>query len=101
MEQRGLATSPVSSGGTPARENGSELGNAALPVLDSGQGGDAEVEEALAKLLAGWLGRRRRGKFGRSCRSAAELAEANGEGRERWGGEMRTAEARGGDVASK
>ena len=76
MEQRGLATSPVSSGGTPARENGSELGNAALPVLDSGQGGDAEVEEALVKLLVGWLGRRRRGKLGRGCRSTAELAEA-------------------------
>jgi len=59
VEQRGLATSPVSSGVTPARENGLELGNPALPVLDSGQGGDAEVEEALAKLLAGWLGRRR------------------------------------------
>ena len=66
MEQRGLATLPVSSSGTPARKNCSELGNAALPVLDSGQGGDAEVEEALAKLLAGWLGRRRRGKLGRS-----------------------------------
>jgi hypothetical protein len=52
VEQRGLATSPVSSGETPTRENGSELGNAALPVLDSGQGGDVEVEEALAKLLA-------------------------------------------------
>jgi len=76
VEQRGLTTSPVSSGGTPARENGSELGNAALPVLDSGQGGDAEVEEALAELLAGWLGRRRRGELGRSCRSTAELAEA-------------------------
>jgi len=75
VEQRGLATSPVSSGGTPARENGSELGNAALPVLDSGQGGDAEVEEALVKLLVGWLGRRRRGKLGRGCRSTAELAE--------------------------
>ena len=43
VEQRSLATLPVSSGGTPARENCSELGNAALPVLDSGQGGDAEV----------------------------------------------------------
>jgi len=52
VEQRGLATSQVSSGGTPAREIGSDLGNATLPVLDSGQGGDAEVEEALAKLLA-------------------------------------------------
>ena len=81
--------SPVSSGGTPARKNGLELGNAALPVLDSGQGGDAEVEEALAKLLAGaavprWSSPRR-----------------NGEGRWRWRGEMRTARARGGVVASK
>ena len=42
MEQRGLATSSVSSGGTPARENGSELGNAALPVLDS----DTETAES-------------------------------------------------------
>ena len=76
MEQRGLATSPVSSGGTPARENGSELGNVALPVLDSGQGGDTEVEEALAKLLVVQLGRRRWGKLRRGCRFAAELAEA-------------------------
>ena len=76
VEQRGLATSPVSSGGTPARKNGSELGNAALPVLDSGQGGDAEVEEALARRLAGWLGRRWRGTLGRGCCFAAELAEA-------------------------
>jgi len=76
VEQSGLATLRVSSGGTPARENSSELGNADLAVLDSGQGGDAEVEEALAKLLAGWLGQRRRGELGRSCRSTAELAEA-------------------------
>ena len=101
MEQRGLATAPVSSGGTPARENGSELGNAALPVLDSGQGGDAEVDKALVKLLAGWLGRRRRGKLGRSGRSAAELAEAKWRRESALGGEMRTAEARGGVVASK
>jgi len=74
VEQGGLAMSPVSSGGTPARKNSSELGNAALPVLDSGQGGDAEVEEALARLLAGWLGRRWRGELGRSGRFAAELA---------------------------
>jgi len=66
----------VSSGGTPARKNGPELGNAALPVLDSGQGGDAEVEEALAKRLGSWLGRRRRGKLGRGCCFTAELAEA-------------------------
>jgi len=76
VEQGGLATSPVSSGGTPARKNGSELGNAAIPVLDNGQGGDAEVEEALARRLAGWLGWRRREKLGRGCCSAAELAEA-------------------------
>ena len=82
VEQRSLATLPVSSGGTPARENSSELGNADLAVLDSGQGGDAEVEEALAKLLAGWLGQRRRGELGRSCRSTAELAEEEAERRE-------------------
>jgi len=76
VEQRGLTTSPVSSGGTPARKKGLELGNAVLPVLDSGQGGDAEVEEALARRLAGWLGRRQRGKLGRGCCSVAELAEA-------------------------
>ena len=76
MEQRSLATLPVSLGGTPARENCSEPGSAALPMLDSGQGGDAEVEEALAKLLASWLGRRRREELGRRCRSTAELAEA-------------------------
>ena len=77
----------MSSGGTPTRKNGSELGNAALPMLDSGQGGDAEVEEALARRLAGWLSRRRRGKLGRSRRFAAELAEDEGrEERELWGG---------------
>jgi len=64
VEQRGLATLPVSSGGTPTRENGSELGNGALPVLDSGQGGDAEVEDVEAELWAGWLGRRRGGTAG-------------------------------------
>ena len=68
--------SPVSSGGTPARKNGSELVNAALPMLDSGQGGDAVVEEALARHLAGWLARRRRGKLWRSCLFEAELGEA-------------------------
>jgi len=31
VEQRGLATSPVSSGGTPARENGSKLGMPPYP----------------------------------------------------------------------
>jgi len=76
VEQSGLATSPVSSGGTPARENGSELGNAASPVLDSGQGGDAEAEEALAELLVGWLGRRHGGATGKARRDAAELTEA-------------------------
>ena len=68
MEKSGLATLPVSSGGTLARENGSELGNAASPVLDSGQGGDADAEEALAELLAGWLGRRRGGAAGKARR---------------------------------
>ena len=79
MEQRGLATSPVSSGGTPARENGSELGNAVSPVLDSGQGGDAEVEDVEAELWADWLGRRRGGTVGKARRSAAELAVAMAE----------------------
>jgi len=64
MEQRSLATLPVSSGGTPARENCSELGNAALPVLDSGQEGDAEVEDVEAEIWAGWLGRMRGGTAG-------------------------------------
>ena len=87
MVQGGLATSLVSSGGTLARKNGSELGKAPLPALDSGQGGDAEVEEALAKLLACWLGRRRGGELGRGCWFAAELAEDEGrEERERCGG---------------
>ena len=79
MEQRSLATLPVSSGGTLARENCSELGNAALPVLDSGQGGDAEVEDVEAELWAGWLGRRRGGTAGEARRSAAELTEATAE----------------------
>ena len=82
VEYGGLATSPVSSGGTPARKNGLELGNAALPTLDNGQGGDAGVEEVLAKLLAGWLGRRWGEELGRSCRFAAELAEEEAERRE-------------------
>ena len=79
MEQRSLATLPVSSGGTLARENGSELGNAASPVLDSGQGGDAEVEDVEAELWAGWLGRRRGGTTGKARRNAAELTEAMAE----------------------
>ena len=62
-----MATSPVSSGGTPARKNGSEIGNAALPALVSGNGGDAGVEEALAELLAGRVGRGWGGELGRSC----------------------------------
>jgi len=76
VEQRGLATLSVSSGGTPARENGSELGNAALPVLDSGQGGDAEVEDVEAELWVGWLGWGRGGTAGEARRNAAELTEA-------------------------
>jgi len=69
----------VSTGGTPARENSSELGNAALPMLDSGQGGDAEEEDVEAKLWAGWLGRRRGGTAGEARRNAAELTEATAE----------------------
>jgi len=53
-------------GRTPARKNGSELGNATLPAPDNGQGGDTGVEEALAELWVGWLGRRRRGTLGPS-----------------------------------
>ena len=79
MEQRGLATLPVSSGGTPARENGSELGNAVLPVVDRGQEGDAEVEDVEAELWVDGLGRRRGGTAGKACRSAAELAVAMAE----------------------
>jgi len=70
VEQRGLATSPVSSGGTSARENVSELGNAASPVLDSG--------------------RRRGGTAGRARRSAAELAvDEGGRNVALWRGEWR------------
>jgi len=64
VEQRSLATLPVSSGGTPARENCLELGNAALPVLDSGHGGDTEVGDVDVELWAGWFGRRRGGTAG-------------------------------------
>jgi len=79
VEQRGLATLPVSSGGTPARENGSELGNAALPMLDHGQGGDVEVEDVEAEIWAGWLGRRRGETAGEARRNATELTEATAE----------------------
>jgi len=79
VEQRGLATLPLSSSGTPARENCSELGNAALPVLDSGQGGDVEVEDVEAKLWAGWLGWRRGETAGEARQNAAELPEATAE----------------------
>ena len=68
MEQIGLATLPVGMAELRRGRNRSKL--------DNGNGGEAEVEEALAKLLAGWLGRRRQGKLGRSCRSTVELAEA-------------------------
>jgi len=79
VEQIGLAMLPVSSGGTPTRENCLELGNAASPVLDSGQGGDAEVGDVEAELWAGWLGRRRGGTAGEARRNAAELPEATAE----------------------
>ena len=65
MEQGGLATSPESMAEHPRGRSCSELGNAASPGLGSGKEGDVEVEEALAKLLAGWLGRRRDGELGR------------------------------------
>jgi len=90
VEQRGLATLPVSSGRTPARESSSELGNAVSPVLDSGQGGDAEVEDVDAELWAGWLGRRRGGTAGTARRNAAELAvDGGGRNVEHWRGEWR------------
>jgi len=76
VEQRGLATLPVSSGGSSTRENGSELGNPALPVLDHGQGGDVEVEDVEAELWAGWLGWRRGETAREARRNAAELIEA-------------------------
>ena len=101
VEQRGLATSPVSSGGTPARKNGSELGNAALPVLDSGQGGDAEVEGVLSRCWLPGLAGDNEESSGEAAIPRRSSPRRNGEGRERWGGEMRTAEARGGVVASK
>ena len=82
-------------------KNGSGLGNAALPALESGDGGDAEVEEALAEIWAGWLGRRRGGELGQSCRFVAELAEEEAERRESAGKEMRLAGAQGGIIASK
>jgi len=65
VEQIGLATLPVGMAELRRGRNRSKLDNVALPVLNSGNGGDVEVEEALVKLLAGWLGRRRGGKLGR------------------------------------
>ena len=59
VEQGGLATSPVSTAELRLGRNGSELGNAILPALDNGNGGDDKVEEALVELWTGWLGRRR------------------------------------------
>ena len=53
VEQRGLATLPVSMADLRRGRRRSVLGNAALPVLDKGNGGDVEVEEVLAKLLVG------------------------------------------------
>ena len=66
VEQAGLAALPVIMAELWRGRSRSELGNVALHVLDSGNGGDVEVEEALAKLLAGWLGWRRRRELGRS-----------------------------------
>jgi len=90
VEQRGLATLPVGSGGTPARENNSKLGNAVSPVRDSGYGGDVEVEDVETELWAGWLGRRRGGTAGKARRNAAELAvDGGGRNVEHWRGEWR------------
>jgi len=52
VEQGGLATLPVS---TTKLRQARQLGarQCRLPTLDNGNGGDAEVEEALAKLLVG------------------------------------------------
>ena len=66
VEQGGLATLPVRMAELRRGRSRSELGNVALPALDSGNGGDVEVEEALTTLLAGWLGRRWGGELGRS-----------------------------------
>ena len=65
VEQGGLAMSPVSMAELRRGRSRSELGNAASPGLDSGKEGDVKVEEALAKLLTGWLGRRRGGELRR------------------------------------
>jgi len=65
VEQGGLATSAVSMAELRRDRSCPELGNAALPELDSGKEGDVEVEEALVKLLAGWLGRRQGGELRR------------------------------------
>ena len=52
MERNGRAGRPGhvagEHGGTPARKKWLGVGNAALPALDNGNGGDNEVEEALA-----------------------------------------------------
>ena len=65
VEQRVLATLPMSMVKLQRGRSRSELGIAALPVLDRGNGGDVEVEKALAKLLVGWLGQRRGRELGR------------------------------------
>jgi len=41
---------------------------------------DVKVEDIVAELWAGWLGRRHGGAAGRARRSAAELTEAMAEG---------------------
>ena len=73
--------------GTLARKNGSELGNAALPTPDNGQGGDAGVEEA-GEAFGGlaWPETGRRARAESLTRGGARRGR-NGEERERWGGE--------------
>jgi len=56
VDQRALATSPVDSADLWRGVRRLELSNATSPVLSCGNGGDVEVEDALAKLWAGSFG---------------------------------------------
>jgi len=51
---------------------------------------DDEVEDVMAELWAGWLGRRRRDAAGNARRSAAELTESMAEGKWRTLSEWRS-----------
>jgi hypothetical protein len=59
VDQRALATLPMSSADLWRGRKCSELGNAASPVLGHGNGVDADVEDALAKPLVRWFGQKR------------------------------------------